>query len=71
MTHTAMQMIPAVGQTVNVITESWTIPMIVRDVKNTWNKIRLEVEPVNGSGRQWVELGRIARPTQERSIVAC
>ncbi len=58
--RTAVTMIPAVGKVVNVNVESWTIPMTVVDVKNAWGKVRLEVVPVGGAGRQWIELTRVA-----------
>ncbi len=70
MKHTANYMIPAVGQTVQVRAESWTIPMRVRDVKSAWGNIRLEVEPIHGSGRAWIELSRVVIPSDSRSMVA-
>jgi hypothetical protein len=33
------------------------------DVKAVWGKARLLVEPKSGNGRQWVEMGRVTRPT--------
>jgi len=70
MTHTAAMMHPAIGQTVNVRTDNWTIPMRVIDVKSAWGNIRCEVEPLNGSGRAWIELSRIV-PSTERQLVNC
>lgn len=72
MNYTANQMIPAVGQNVNVQVESWTIPMRVMDVTAAWGKIRLEVSPLAGAGRQWIELSRIAVviPSKCRDIAA-
>ena len=70
MAHTAKQMIPAVGHEINVHVETWTIPMVVTDVKSAWGRIRLEVEPVTGHGRQWIELSRVQKPNQERAVVA-
>jgi len=70
MTNTATQMIPAVGKQINVHVETWVIPMMVTDVKNAWGRIRLEVEPISGTGRQWIELTRVQRVNVERAIVA-
>ena len=70
MTHTASKMIVAVGQIVNVRVESWTIPMRVVDAKSAWGNIRVEVEPVNGEGRAWIELSRIVTPANSRALAA-
>ena len=71
MTHTAAQMHPAIGQIVNVRTDNWIIPMKVIDAKSAWGNIRVEVEPLNGTGRAWIELSRIVIPSAERHIVNC
>ena len=70
MTHTASKMIVAVGQIVNVRVENWIIPMRVLDAKSAWGNIRVEVEPINGSGRAWVEMSRIVIPSDSRSLAA-
>ena len=64
MTHTAKYMSPAIGQQIIIHVESWMIPMIVKDVKSAWGKIRLQVEPVSGQGLQWVEMDRVHHPGQ-------
>jgi hypothetical protein len=61
MGHTAKEMIPAVGQVVQIRAEGWVIPMTVKDVMGAWGKIRLLVTPLRGDGEQWVELGRVTR----------
>ena len=68
MTHTAQKMIVAVGQIVNVRVESWTVPMRVVDAKSAWGNIRVEVEPLNGSGRAWIELSRLVIPIDNKQI---
>lgn len=62
MTYTAKQLIVAVGQTVNVKVESWTVPMVVKDAKTAYGVPRVLVEPVSGEGSAWVDLSRISRP---------
>ena len=62
MTYTANQLIVAVGQTVNVRVEKWTVPMIVKDAKTAYGVPRILVEPVNGEGSAWVELSRLSVP---------
>ena len=54
MTHTAAKMAVAIGQTVNVRVESFTIQMKVLDVKSAW-----------------IELSRIAIPSDSRHLVNC
>ena len=71
MKHTANFMIPAVGQVVQVRVESFTIPMTVKDVKSSYGNIRLEVEPLSGTGRAWIELSRVAIPSAERHLSNC
>jgi hypothetical protein len=57
--QTATELIPAVGALVSVRFESVTVACRVTDAKRSWNVIRLQVEPLQGSGSQWVELPRI------------
>ena len=70
-THTAAKMAVAIGQTVNVRVESWIIPMKVIDAKSAWGNIRVEVEPLSGEGRAWIELSRIVIPSDSRHLVNC
>ena len=70
MAHTAAKMVIAIGQIVQVRVESWTIPMRVVDAKSAWGNIRIEVEPINGEGRAWIELSRIVTPVNSRALAA-
>ena len=56
---TATELIPAVGTLVSVRFESVTVACRVTDAKKSWDKVRLEVTPLQGSGSQWVELPRV------------
>ena len=56
---TATEMMPAVGETVKVRFEDLQITCKVVDVKMSWGRPRLQIEPLAGEGRQWVELGRV------------
>jgi hypothetical protein len=56
---TVRELSPAMGETVHVRLESFTVPCIVLDVKNAWGNVRLLVKPVLGLGEQWIELGRL------------
>lgn len=58
---TTQQMLPAIGRKVVVRFEEIEVVCVVRDVKTAWNKARLLIEPEAGSGRQWVEMGRVLR----------
>ena len=71
MSHTAAKMAVAIGQIVNVRVEAFTIPMTVKDVKSSYGNIRLEVEPLSGTGRAWIELSRVAIPSAERHLSNC
>lgn len=62
MANTALDMIPALGARVLVRCETLQVECTVRNVKNSWGQPRLLVEPVAGSGTQWVELGRVTVP---------
>jgi hypothetical protein len=56
---TATQMVPAIGQIVRVRFEDLKVTAKVVDVKTAWGRPRLQIEPVAGEGRQWIELGRV------------
>jgi len=56
---TATQMYPCVGAEVMVRFEGLVFACKVVDVKTAWSKVRLQVQPVQGNGLQWVELGRV------------
>lgn len=58
---TANQMIPAVGMLVTVRFESIDVNCAVQDVKQSYGKTRLLIEPVNGDGSQWIEVNRVVR----------
>ena len=56
---TAKEMIPTIDQDVLVNFDQIDVACIVRDVKSSYGRVRLLVEPVAGSGRQWVETSRL------------
>ena len=56
---TANQMSVAVGQRVQLRTGSLRVDCTVLDAKTAWGNVRLLVEPVAGTGQQWVELNSI------------
>jgi hypothetical protein len=66
MQATCNQMLPAVGQDVMVRFEDLTIACKVLDVKSSYGRIRLEVSPLSGTGRQWVEVSRIPQSTESK-----
>lgn len=57
---TANEMLPAIGTKVLLRMEKLLIEAHVCDVRFVWGNPQLEVEPVAGSGKQWVMLDRIA-----------
>ena len=60
---TVKDMMPAIGATVMVTFESVKVTCIVTDVKESWGKARVQVNPVVGDGSQWVEMGRVSAVT--------
>jgi len=61
-------MTPAIGQRVSVNFESVRVTCYVRNVKSSYGRLRLEVEPEMGSGKQWVEMSRLYRPETSTAI---
>ena len=57
--NTASELIPAVGAQVLVRFEDLAVRCKVLDAKNSWGKVRLQITPVGGYNRQWIELGRL------------
>lgn len=70
MTHTAQQMVPAVGKNVRLKFESLFIDCTVMDVKSSYGKVRIQVRPIAGAGLQWVELSRAVRSETELKVTA-
>lgn len=60
--NTVRELAPAVGETVFVRMETFRVPCVVLDAKNSWGKVRLLVTPVYGEGEQWIELERLVVP---------
>jgi hypothetical protein len=54
-------MTPAIGAKVSVKFEDIRVPCTVRNVKNSYGRVRLEVVPESGSGSQWVEVSRLTK----------
>lgn len=66
---TTRELMPALGQTVNVRMESLTVLCKVNDAKNSYGRQRFLVSPVAGNGSQWVEIDRItAVPTSPADV---
>ena len=61
--RTCRELTPAVGASVRVRFESLTIDCTVVDAKNSWGQVRLLVQPVAGTGAQWIEMGRLVAAT--------
>jgi len=58
-TQTCKEMLPAIGARVLVEFEQVRIACMVRDVKNSYGRVRLLVEPIYGAGEQWIEMARV------------
>ena len=58
--NTVNQLLPAIGALVAVRMEDLTINCRVLDAKRSWDRVRLQVEPLTGSGSQWIDLSRVS-----------
>ena len=54
---TVTQLLPAVGALVAVRSEDLIINCRVLDAESAWGQVR--VEPLSGSGSQWVDISRV------------
>lgn len=70
MQQTVKQMMPAIGASVLVRFESLTVVCIVLDAKNSWGKVRLQIEPILGQGSQWVELERVTPIEDNTALIS-
>ena len=57
---TTAQMNAAIGQRVQWCVGDVLVDCTVTDVKQVWGNVRFQIEPVAGTGRQWVELTSLA-----------
>jgi hypothetical protein len=60
MSETAASMIVLVGRTAQVRFEKISVLCNVLESRSQWGRVDLLVEPVGGSGQQWVEKSRVA-----------
>lgn len=58
---TALQLLPPIGTKVMVRMESLVVECKVLDAKNAYGRVRLLINPVSGSGAQWVLEDRVVR----------
>lgn len=57
--QTVRELAPAIGAKVRVAFENIAIDCTVVDAKNSWGQVRLQIQPLAGVGRQWIEMGRL------------
>lgn len=55
----ASEIVKVLNKTVSITVEGFTIQVKVVDVKQAYGCTRYLVEPVNGSGQQWVNDSRV------------
>ena len=56
---TAQQMSVVLGTEVEIRCEDLTVTCKVLDMKQAYGKVRYQIEPIRGTGTQWVEAARI------------
>ena len=66
---TAKQMMNAIGQHVELRHGSLHVACKVLDVKTAWGTPRLLVEPLSGSGNQWVDLSSVTLSPSTAAIM--
>lgn len=57
---TAREMIPAVGARVYLRAQGLQVACVVVDVKNSYGTARVQLEPICGTGRTWVNAASVA-----------
>lgn len=55
----ASEIVKVLNKTVTITIEAFTIEVKIVDVKKAYGQTRYLVEPVNGSGQQWVNDSRV------------
>jgi hypothetical protein len=56
---TLQQLVSRIGSEATLSIEQMAVRVIVRDVRHAYGRTHYLVEPVAGSGRQWVDSGRL------------
>lgn len=59
--QTCKEMSPAIGQIIGMKVESFVIPVVVKDVKQSWGQTRFLVSPIEGLGEVWCEIHRFSK----------
>ena len=54
------EMSDLIGTTVQIKVETFTVPMVISDVKIAYGNKRLLVSPVGGNGQSWVDASRVS-----------
>jgi len=54
-----LELAAMIGSIRNIRFESVHVPCTIVDVAQAYGRTRIQVSPVNGTGRQWVETDRI------------
>jgi hypothetical protein len=57
---TAKQMIPKLDSLATVRFEQVLVACRIVDVKSAYGKTRVQVQPIEGLGEQWVEMDRVS-----------
>lgn len=57
---TASEMIKAIGKQVMMKVEDLKVLVTIKDVKQAYGQVRVQVEPVQGIGTQWVSVDRLS-----------
>ena len=56
---TIAQLAQRIGSEATLTIEQMAVRVIVRDIRHAYGRTHYLVEPVAGSGRQWVDSGRL------------
>lgn len=57
---TASELIKVIGKPATVRIESLSIACVITDCKQVYGSVRYQVQPVAGSGSQWIDASRVS-----------
>lgn len=65
---TTAETMHAIGQTVNYRVGEMSVLVKVTDVKTVWGQIRIQITPLMGTGRQWVNVDSVSKINHNHAL---
>jgi len=63
--QSAKEMVQFMDKQVDIAMEKLIVTCVVKDVRSSWGKVQLLVNPIAGSGEQWVAEERVVSKGEE------